>query len=311
MNTPTVLPVAPVSDRTVVQQPVLAIGLVLMAVTLFSILDVTSKIMTVDYSPIELIWARNLAMLIGLAPFVLRVPDALQSSRPVLQTVRGLAVTASALLFIAGLRRLQMAEATAIGFASPLLVTAMSIPFLGERVGPRRWAAVAVGFVGVLIVLRPGTAAFDPYVLFPLGSAITWALTTIVTRRMGAEPPLTTLFFSTVAGLVATTLFVPAVWTPPTTNAVLAMIGLAVVGAGGQYLFIAALMRGPASLIAPFSYCQMLWSVLWGFVVFGAVPAPATWIGGGVIIASGLYILHREQQLRRRIRRRDSQEGAP
>src|SRR5260221_311275 len=126
---------------------------------------------TATYDPVEVVWGRYLAILAMLAPLVLRHPRALVTARPGLQLARGVTVLGAALLFIAGLARLPIADATAIGFASPLLVTALSIPLLGERVGPRRWAAVSAGFAGVLIVVRPGSGAMGWAALLPLLSA--------------------------------------------------------------------------------------------------------------------------------------------
>jgi drug/metabolite transporter (DMT)-like permease len=281
-----------------------AIAFVLVAVALFSIMDALSKILAATYDPVEVVWGRYLAILGMLAPLVLRRPRALVTARPMLQLVRGVTVLGAALLFIAGLARLPIADATAIGFASPLLVTALSIPLLGEQVGARRWAAVCAGFVGVLIVVRPGSGALGWAALLPLLSAVCWGLSLVVTRRMrSADPPLTTLLYSTMAGFVLSSLALPLVWQPPSLDACLLMLVMGVLSAAGQYLLIAGLARGDASLLAPFSFSQMLWSTLTGFFIFGTAPTAWTWCGATVIVASGIYIAHRER-LRARAARR-------
>ena len=175
-------------------------------------------------------------------------------------------------------------------------MTALSIPLLREQIGLRRWSAVAVGFLGVLVVIRPGSGAVGAAALLPLLSAACWALSIVVTRRMGrADRPATTLFYSTLVGFAVSSMALPLVW-QPVGAADWAMLGaMGALSAAGQYLLIAALARGAASLLAAFSYSQMIWSTLMGFLVFGAVPAPWTWGGAGLVIASGLYIAHRER----------------
>ena len=281
-----------------------AIAFVLLAVALFSAMDALSKILAATYDPVEVVWGRYLAILAMLAPLVLRHPRALVTARPGLQLARGVTVLGAALLFIAGLARLPIADATAIGFASPLLVTALSIPLLGERVGPRRWAAVSAGFAGVLIVVRPGSGAMGWAALLPLLSAACWGLSLVVTRRMrGGDPPVTTLLYSTVIGFALSSAALPLVWQPPSAAAWALMALMGVLSAAGQYLLIAGLARGDASLLAPFSYSQMIWSTLTGFFIFGTVPTAWTWCGAAIIVASGIYIAHRER-LRARAARR-------
>jgi drug/metabolite transporter (DMT)-like permease len=290
------LPPASARYRAAAERPLAAIGFMLMSGVLFSVMDVLSKRLAATYDPIEVAWGRYLAILALLALPVARVPRAMITTRPALQLVRGLCILGAGLFFIAGLAQLALADATAIAFASPLLVTAMSIPLLGERVGPRRWSAVALGFVGVLIVIRPGTGAVGPAALLPLASAACWAMSLVVTRSMAhRDQPLTTLLYSTAVGLIATSVALPFVWraVPLTDCVVMAIMGA--LNAGGQYLLIAGLRRGTASLLAPFSYSQMLWSILFGFWVFGSVPTVWTWCGALVIIGSGLYIAHRER----------------
>lgn len=268
----------------------------LLALVLFSIMDALSKLMARRFDPVEIVWGRYLVILALLAPPALRRPRLLVARRLGLQLVRGVSVLGAALFFIAGLARLPLADATAIGFASPLLVTALSIPLLGEHVGPRRWSAVVVGFLGVLIIARPGSGAVGAVALLPLLSASCWALSLVVTRRMRSDDvPLTTLIYSTVVGLVLSGFALPLVWRPAGFADWAVMVAMGVLSAAGQYLLIAGLARGAASLLAPFSYTQILWSTALGYLVFGAVPSGWTWCGAAVIIASGLYIAHRER----------------
>jgi drug/metabolite transporter (DMT)-like permease len=296
MSNAPALPVLPADSRSGAEQPFLAIALVLLAVSLFSVMDALSKLLAARLDPIEVVWGRYLAILVLLAPLVLRRPLLLATARPKLQLLRGVAVFGAAVLFIAGLQHLALADATAIGFASPLMVTALSIPLLGERVGVRRWSAVAAGFAGVLVVIRPGTGAIGAAALWPLSSAACWALGIVLTRRMaGADAALTTLTHSTLVGLALSSLALPLVWQQASLMDGAIMAAMGVLSASGQYLFIAGLTRGAASLLAPFSYSQMIWSTLMGYLVFGAVPVAWTWCGAVIIVGSGVYIAHRER----------------
>jgi len=273
-----------------------AIGLVLLSVALFSIMDALSKILAARLDAIEIVWGRYLVILALLAPLVGRDPRSVVAARPALQVVRGICLFASAVLFIAGLAFLPLADASAIAFASPLVVTALSIPILGEQVGIRRWSAVAAGFIGVLIVIRPGGGAFDAAALLPLLSAACWALSMVVTRRMGHhDKPLTTLLYSTVVGLVLSSAALPFVWRPASGADWMLIVAMGGLHAGGQYFLIAGLLRGAASLLAPFTYSQIVWSTLLGYLIFGALPTVWTWSGAALIVVSGIYTAHRER----------------
>ena len=171
-----------------------------------------------------------------------------------LQIIRALAVAGSAVLFILGLGHLQVAEATAINFISPIFITALSIPLLGEKVGVRRWAAAAVGFLGVMLVVQPGGSAFQLAALLPIGAALGWAMAAIATRLMSSERSEATLAWSAMIGLIALTAFVPFHWRTPTAGE----LGLAVLMGSfstmGHWLIILAYRKAAVSTIAPFSY---------------------------------------------------------
>ena len=210
--------------------------------------------------------------------------------------MRGLALLGSSLFFISGLRYLPIAEASATGFVSPLFVTALSIVFLGERVGARRWIATAVGLVGVLIILRPGSGAFHPAAFFPIVSALAWACTLIMTRMMsGREHALTTMTYSSIAGVAVLCALVPFVWVAPSWHDILFGIFIGVASTAGQWIVVLAFRYADASVLAPFSYTQLLWVSILGFVIFGEVPDIWTVTGAVFIVGSGLYTAHRER----------------
>jgi drug/metabolite transporter (DMT)-like permease len=221
---------------------------------------------------------------------------ALKTNNVGLQLMRGAALLGSSLFFISGLRYLPIAEASATGFVSPLFVTALSIIFLSEKVGVRRWLATATGLLGVLIILRPGTSAFHPAAFFPIVSALAWAATLIMTRMMsGKEHAITIMTYSSIAGVAILSALVPFVWVAPSWQAIAFGVLIGVFSTAGQWIVVLAFRYADASVLAPFSYTQLLWVSILGFIVFGEVPDAWTIVGAAFIVASGLYTAHRER----------------
>jgi drug/metabolite transporter (DMT)-like permease len=224
---------------------------------------------------------------------------ALRSDRRGLQLMRGAALLASSLFFISGLRFLPIAEASATTFVSPLFGTALAIVFLGESVGVRRWLATAVGLIGVVIILRPGTGAFHPAAFFPIVSALAWACTLIMTRMLsGRERAITTMTYSAITGVFILSALVPFVWVAPSWHDILFGIFIGVASTAGQWIVVLAFRYADASVLAPFSYTQLLWVSILGFIIFGEVPDIWTVTGAVFIVASGLYTAHRERMRR-------------
>jgi drug/metabolite transporter (DMT)-like permease len=278
-------------------RPFRGIALILLSTVFLGTSDATSKYLTSTLPSIEIAWIRFLVFVLIMVPAMLSGTPlyALHSRRPGLQAMRAMALLASSLLFISSLRFLPIAEASATSFVSPLFVTALSIFFLGESVGLRRWVATAVGLIGVLIVLRPGTSAFHPAAFLPIISALAWAGTLIMTRMMsGRERTVTTMTWSSVAGLCILSALVPLVWVAPSWHDVLFGILIGVASSAGQWIVVLAFRYADASVLAPFSYTQLLWVSFLGFLIFGEVPDVWTVSGAAIIVASGLYTAHRE-----------------
>src|SRR5919198_2546399 len=169
---PRTAPSAAPSPSVVADQPFAAIGLILVAMLFFSLMDGASKVLTEEFPILQIAWGRYFFVLVFLAPFLLQDrAKRLRSKRPHLQIARGFCMLGSSIFFVAGLAQLPIAEATSLGFVAPFFVTALSIPLLGEKVGIRRWSALVVGFIGILIVVRPGSAAFNPAAFLPIASA--------------------------------------------------------------------------------------------------------------------------------------------
>lgn len=279
-------------------EPLRGIALMVAAMVVFSGMDCASKVLAETYHPLMITWSRQVAQVILLAPLILWMGPmrCIHSVAPGAQTLRGLLLYFSTICFVSGLAQLPLAEASAIGFVSPMFTTALSIPLLGEKVGIRRWAAVLVGLVGVLIVIRPGTAAFDPAALFPVASAAFWALALIVTRKMShRDTPLTTLVYASLVGLVAASVPLPWFWAMPDPAALGLILLSGALSLGGHYLLVQAFQLGSASILAPFAYTQMVWATVFGYLIFQNLPDRWTWVGATVIILSGVYVWHRER----------------
>lgn len=298
-------PIQPPGSGSKGTEPMRAILLVVLGVACLSCSDATAKYLGRTLPPAEIAWMRYVVFTALVMPLALRGGSlsVLKTTRPGLQVVRGLGMLGSALFFIMAMQHLPLAEAAAISFVSPVFVTVLSILLLAEKVGIRRWAALLVGLAGVVIVIRPGAEGFQPASLLPILTAFSWALGLVATRKMTVqENPLTTMVWSALTGLIALTALLPlhAAWPTPWEMLLGAFIGLVYTAA--QWLLILAYRQGEASVLAPFTYVQLIWSTALGFLVFGAVPDHWTFVGTGVIIASGLYTAHRER-MRARERR--------
>ena len=279
-------------------RPFKGIALILASTVFLGTSDATAKYLSATLPSIEIAWIRFLVFALIMVPSMLPGSPlyALQTKSLGLQLMRGAALLGSSLFFISGLRFLPIAEASATGFVSPLFVTALSIIFLGEKVGLRRWIATAVGLIGVLIILRPGSGAFHAAAFFPLVSALAWACTLIMTRMMSSkELAITTMTYSSIAGVCILSALVPAVWVTPSWHDILFGILIGVASTAGQWIVVLAYRYADASVLAPFSYTQLVWVTCLGIPIFGEVPDAWTVIGAAFIVLSGLYIAHRER----------------
>ncbi|MGE0224902.1 MAG: DMT family transporter [Acetobacteraceae bacterium] len=283
-----------------VDNPLRGIGLNLLASIIFCVADTFAKKLAGEVSIVQITWTRYVVFVLMAFLLTTRIPGASFYVRlPWLQLARGLCLVCSSLLFVLGIRDIGLAEAATIGFIGPILVTILSIPLLGERVDARRWLALAGGMIGVLVVLRPGSGAFQPEGLFRVASAMFWATGVILTRRMTAtERAETTMFWSAVSGLVVLSAIIPFHFVPPTTLQLSLSIAQGILSSLGQWLVILSLRYTPASTLAPFSYVQLLWMSIAGFLAFGDLPDHWTLLGAAIIIATGLYTAQRERRRR-------------
>src|SRR5436305_1439238 len=219
---------------------------------------------------------------------------------PEVQIGRSLLMLVSNMIFVVAISRVPLATASAIGFTSPLIVTALSVPLLHESVGIRRWSAVVVGFAGALLVIRPGAGLHDPAVLLLLLSSAAYALYQIATRWLGLyDDAAVGIVFSALLGSLVMTAVLPFVFVmPQSTLDFLLFCSLGLLGGAGHYLVIRAFQYGPAAVIAPLGYVELIGTTILGYAIFGNFPDAWTWLGAAIIIASGVYIAFRERRRR-------------
>lgn len=270
-----------------------AIALMLCAVTCFAVLESTAKYLTRFYPVPQVVWARYtvhmVAMLVLLGPRM-RL-DLVRTANPWSQLLRATLLLGSTLCNFGAISRLPLAEVKAISFVSPLLVTIFAVWLLREKVSWDRWLAVLCGFGGTLFIVRPGTAMINPVAGLALGSALCYSLYQIMTRRLSDdENPLVTLFYTSLVGFAAMSLFAPLISRPvaPAHFALFVVVGA--MGALGHYLLIRAMELERASVLSPFGYTQLIWAMLFGFLLFGDLPDLHAVIGMIVIVGSGLYV---------------------
>ena len=276
------------------------IACALAAWLLFACMDAGSKLLAEDYAIIQILWVRFLSLLAVSGWLAARHGrGGLTTRRFWLQSLRSLMLMVEIGLFIWTITVLPLADAHAILAIAPLIVTALSVPLLGEKVGIRRWTAVGVASIGMLIILRPGFGVMHPMALVALLCACMWSLYQVFTRIVSrTDPPLTTLFYTALIGAIALTVIGPFYWRTPDVEGWALFALVAALGASGHYLLIKALQLAPASLLQPFAYTVLVWATLVGFTVFGDLPDLLTVLGALIIVASGLYAFSRTRRLR-------------
>ena len=263
-------------------------------------MDASAKLLSSEMPLLMVVWGRYLFNFIFIALFFFRGDprDLVRTKRFNLQILRSFLGLSATFTFWGALLFLSLADCVAIVYISPLLVTALSVPLLGEKVGVHRWGAVIMGFIGVMIIIRPGLGIVHWAVILPLITALFWANYQITTRILSrTDSALTTLFYTAAGGLFFTTFAVWLVWVTPTVKQWFILAWLGLLGSMGHYLLIKAFELAPASMLAPFSYTSILWSILLGYVLFGNFPDEWTIAGVVIIISSGLYIIQRELHL--------------
>ena len=272
-------------------------ALVILATMVFGTMDMIAKLLTTRYDPMQVVWARYVGQAVLVALMVApRIRVVARSRHPGLQVLRSAFLFGSTLAGFFAFSVLPLATVVSVFQVAPLMITAAAALILGEAVGPRRWAGVAAGFVGALIIVRPGTAVFEPASVLPLLGAACFAGYTIITRVLGRDEGFwTTFLYSAVLGAALSSLWMPMVWITPDAADAALMLFMALIGTGGQFLLIAAFANAQASALAPFTYFSLIVAATLGYAVFGDLPDLPTVAGAALIVGSGLYVWHRER----------------
>ena len=278
----------------------LPILLMIGAVFCFASMDATAKYLMKQIGPAQTIWARYTVQAILVTVLILpKINVYGRTKYPKLQFLRSVALMMATTLFFFAFSRLGLAEASAIFNISPVLITLGAFLFLREQIGPRRVIGILVSLLGALIIIRPGSGVFTIYAILPLGAAIFYSTYSLATRFVGTdESPWTSLFYSAIFGTICYSIYIVFNWNPMSNNALLLTIIIGLFGTAGHICLIRALTLGEASLVAPFIYTNLLFTTIWGFVLFGNFPDFWTIVGALIIVAAGIYVWARDRAVR-------------
>lgn len=275
----------------------LAIATICAGVAFLVANDAIAKLLTDRYTPIQIVFLRNLIAVPIITTVIIMAfgSASLRSRHLSLHALRGALMTLGAWLYFTALIYLPLAEATALVFSAPIFITALSVPLLGEHVGWRRWGAVLLGFVGVLVIVRPGSAAFQLAALLPVGTALCYALFMISARWIDRSERLwTMMLFAMLFPMIYAAPFAVANWVPVQGGDMLLFLGLAICGSLGLALIGQAFRMAPAAIVAPFDYTALIWATGLGWLLWGDVPLLWTILGAAIIVISGIIIILRE-----------------
>ena len=275
-----------------------AISYNLLAWAILPFMDTIAKYLSAELSFFQITWARYFFTVFFTLPFMFFFfrKNLTMSTQPKLQIFRGLTLFCANVLFFYSISIISMAKALTLAFVAPLITTALSPIFLGEKVGFRRWSAVLIGFVGSLIVIRPGFIEFNLASIAALGTGFFYGIYLVITRKLhSSDNPLLTLLLTGVVGAVIGSFIVPIVWVNPTFNqwSLLALMGI--FACLGHLFLILSLKYADASKLAPFGYFEIVTNVILGYYFFSDFPHYWTWVGLSIIICSGVYISFRER----------------
>ena len=260
-------------------------------------MDVLIKLLSTDYDTFQIVFFRSTVALLPISILIARSGgrQAIRTTRPGGHVLRSLIGTSALLCFFYSYKLMPLADVYAIHFAGPLFLTALSGPMLGEPVGWRRWSAVAVGFIGVVVMIQPGTGVFSAIALIPLLGAVFYAFAMIFVRKLSrTETNAAIVFYFTLTGIGVGFIGMLPDWKTPDAAGLALLTSVGILGGCAQILMTQAFRSAPAATLAPFEYTAMIWAVLFGYLIFADFPTPPIMIGALIVAASGLYILHRE-----------------
>jgi drug/metabolite transporter (DMT)-like permease len=279
-------------------RPLHGVAMAVLGFACFGVTDALAKHALASMPTAQMLALRSVVVLVFMLPWILRAGGVavLRTRQPRAHAIRIACSLASMFCFFEALRHLELATAIALGFVAPLMMTALSVPLLGERVGIHRWSAIAVGFAGALIILRPGPEGIQPAALLCLAAALFWAISMVYARRLSREDPeITLILFQTLAILAVMGALTPVVWRPIGVGGWGVVVLMAVAILAGQWCIFRAFRFAQIGLVAPFQYSELLWATLFGWLVWAEFPDMPVWVGAAILVASGLYVIWRER----------------
>ncbi|MDG1882307.1 MAG: DMT family transporter [Alphaproteobacteria bacterium] len=277
-----------------------AITAMLLAVFCVTIMSVQAKLIGIEYNAVQITFARAIVVLILLMPFIYKLGglNFLKTKKPFLHFFRGLAGLIGNVMFFLAFQRLPVADVTVISQAVPIFSCILAIIFLGETIGWRRWTAITIGFLGVIIAINP-SVNIAVASLYALGGTLMWSITIIFLRLLGStEHPVKTVFYFMLVSVIVTSIFQPFLWKEPSFEIILLFIGIGIAAFLTQLLMTYALQKAPASIVSPFNYTGIVWAIIFDYVIWNANPMFATIFGGIIITISGIYIFKREAKIK-------------
>lgn len=280
----------------------MGIIMMIMAVAILTGMNVMVKMIGTSYHPTQITFMRSLVAMILIFPFLMKAGglSLLKTKRPGLHLMRSLAGTLGNILYFYAFQRMTVGDVMVISQAVPLFVTIFAVLFLSERVGIRRWVAVLVGFLGVIIAIDPA-GNFHITSLIAVAATGCWASTILFMRKLGAtESPYTVTFIFMTVCTTITACIQPWVWQTPTPRMLVLILGIGISGALGQMLMSTALKYAKASVVSPFNYTGIIWAIGFDLVLWDIIPAWTTILGAGIITITGVYIFHREAIVRQK-----------
>jgi drug/metabolite transporter (DMT)-like permease len=277
-----------------------AITAMLLAVFCVTIMSVQAKLIGIEYNAVQITFARAIVVLILLMPFIYKLGglNFLKTKKPFLHFFRGLAGLIGNVMFFLAFQRLPVADVTVISQAVPIFSCILAIIFLRETIGWRRWTAITIGFLGVIIAINP-SVNIAVASLYALGGTLMWSTTIIFLRLLGStEHPVKTVFYFMLVSVLITSIFQPFLWKEPSFEVILLFIGIGIAALLTQLLMTYALQKAPASIVSPFNYTGIVWAIIFDYIIWNAHPMFATIFGGIIITISGIYIFKREAKIK-------------
>lgn len=291
---------APLSaPASVYKQTNSTLGIMLMigGMFCFGAADTIAKVLNESFHPMQIVWVRQMGLFVGVLILLsIKGFSLLKTSNLKIQVARGVAAASSATLFVVGIGYVQLADAVAVSFVAPFMVTLLAAFILKEKVGIRRWTAIFIGFIGMLIIIRPGMGVMDPKLLIIVVAALIFALRQIISRAIaGGDGVLTTICYTGIVAGIVLTIPMLLVWETPTNiKQVFLFTSIATLGACGEICVIKALETAEAVVVAPMQYTILIWGTLYGYLIYNHLPDGWTWVGACIIMISGIYTVHRE-----------------